>query len=331
MVCMSYLNASKRFSLVSTSKVEEAEYCIAQSLAKAQIKKVVDKLNFKLSINALNFGETTVICNGFQSACELEAVLDEDNFRFAIGNDVPTCFSWHKKSITVSQKKGVIIKPSCKFRIEREARSETLIISTSYSRLKNYCETLTNDYQPGSFIFDHDIDLRNGAGFILKQIMNNLISEISINENILKHPGIKKGYEELILGTLLALPHYHTSSLLFPRKNYISHTTVKRAEEFMRSHFANPILISDLLKVCNCSRGVLFSSFKVSRDYSPMMFLNEQRLQAARKKLLETNPHENSVSSIAFTCGFLHLGRFPQYYKKRFGELPSETLRKQNS
>lgn len=325
---MSYLNASRKFSLVSTSNVEKAEFCISQSLAKAQIKKITDKSAFRLSINALNFGDTTVICNGFQSECELEAVLGDDDFKFVFGNDKPTCFSWQKKSLNVSQEIGGVIEPSCRFRIERDAFSETVVINTSYSRLKKYYETLSDEHLPASFIFDHNIDLKKSAGAFLKQVLKNLVSEISLNENILKNQGVKRGYDELILGALLALPHNQCDSLLSPRRNYYSPATVKLAEDYMRSHFADPILISDLLKVCRCSRRALFSNFQVSRDYTPMMFLNEQRLQAARKKLMESAPQEDSVSNIAFKCGFLHLGRFPQSYKKRFGELPSETLKK---
>jgi transcriptional regulator GlxA family with amidase domain len=58
-----------------------------------------------------------------------------------------------------------------------------------------------------------------------------------------------------------------------------------------------------------------------------MEFLTEQRLQSAREKLV-TGHLEASVSSIALDCGFNHLGRFSQVYRRRFGERASDTLRK---
>ncbi|MDY7441293.1 helix-turn-helix domain-containing protein, partial [Acinetobacter baumannii] len=49
------------------------------------------------------------------------------------------------------------------------------------------------------------------------------------------------------------------------------------------------------------------------------------RFEVVHKRLQEIRPWEN-VSSIALDCGFQQLGRFSSEYKKKFGELPSETL-----
>jgi transcriptional regulator GlxA family with amidase domain len=38
--------------------------------------------------------------------------------------------------------------------------------------------------------------------------------------------------------------------------------------------------------------------------------------------------HDGSVTSIALAAGFSHLGRFSHDYAERFGERPSETLKR---
>ena len=58
-----------------------------------------------------------------------------------------------------------------------------------------------------------------------------------------------------------------------------------------------------------------------------MGFLTEERLKSARERLLKSN-FETSVALIALDCGFINLSRFSQYYRKRFDEVPSATLRK---
>ncbi len=102
---------------------------------------------------------------------------------------------------------------------------------------------------------------------------------------------------------------------------------VRRAEEYMRAHLDEPLSIVDLLRICSCNRGTLFSAFRSARSYTPMEFLTEQRLQKAWEKMKRPTP-EDSVASIALECGFTSFGRFAQIYRKRFGERPSEALRR---
>jgi transcriptional regulator GlxA family with amidase domain len=58
-----------------------------------------------------------------------------------------------------------------------------------------------------------------------------------------------------------------------------------------------------------------------------MMPLRRVRLAQARADLEAPGPN-TSVTNVAYDCGFSHLGRFAQEYARRFGESPSETLRR---
>ena len=60
---------------------------------------------------------------------------------------------------------------------------------------------------------------------------------------------------------------------------------------------------------------------------SPMVLLRRVRLAQARADL-EAPGRNTSVTNVAYDCGFSHLGRFAQEYARRFGESPSETLRR---
>ena len=60
------------------------------------------------------------------------------------------------------------------------------------------------------------------------------------------------------------------------------------------------------------------------RDTTPMN-ARALRLDAARQRLLDGACA--NVTEAALAVGFGHLGRFSEYYKERFGELPRQTLR----
>ena len=179
----------------------------------------------------------------------------------------------------------------------------------------------------GSIIFDHSINLTNGPGAKLCQIMNSLFYEFGHNPLVSEKPRLCKSYDDILLATMLSLPHNQNEKLYENRHYQVAPGLVRRAEAYMRAHVNEPISIMDLLEVTGCSRRTLFSAFRNARRYSPMEFLTEQRLQTARVKLLKPMG-EVSVASIAKMSGFSHFGRFSQIYKKRFGENPSRTLHK---
>jgi hypothetical protein len=60
---------------------------------------------------------------------------------------------------------------------------------------------------------------------------------------------------------------------------------------------------------------------------SPVRYLRSARYVRVREALSRAEP-EQSVTEIALRWGFTHMGGFSVEYRKRFGESPSETLRR---
>jgi transcriptional regulator GlxA family with amidase domain len=59
-----------------------------------------------------------------------------------------------------------------------------------------------------------------------------------------------------------------------------------------------------------------------------MTYLQQVRLGRAHDALSHADPSLNTVASVAHRWGFAHLGRFATAYRTRFGQSPSETLRR---
>ena len=276
-------------------------------------------------MNRVNIGSTSLVYTRFGTNTKLNSV-DEDHVHFVIGSSMPTMVSLHDRSVVASPQNAVMIVSPKQFQIERSAGSEVLALRTSLPDLLHHFEELTARHHRGPIIFDHTINLANGPGAMLNRMMNYLVYELEHNDQVRKNPGLSKSYDHMLLTALLSLPHNKRENLYEDRRYQVAPGLVRRAEEYMRAHLEDAISIVDLLRICGCSRSVLFSAFSNLRGYTPMEFLTEQRLQSAREKLLKTRK-EASVASIAINCGFKHLGRFSQVYKKRFGENPSETLK----
>ncbi len=124
-------------------------------------------------------------------------------------------------------------------------------------------------------------------------------------------------------------PHNY-SAFLEDRTRSAASWQVRRAEEYIEAHWDQPITIEALAQVTSASTRSLFYQFKRNRGQSPMTFVKEVRLRRA-KEMLERIDRGPSVTETALACGFTYLGHFANDYFKRFGERPSETLRRRRS
>lgn len=102
---------------------------------------------------------------------------------------------------------------------------------------------------------------------------------------------------------------------------------VRRVEQYIETHWDQPITIKLLARATAASARSIFHHFRIYRGQSPMAFLKQLRLQRA-KQMLENSDINRSVTDTAIACGFGNLGHFAGDYFRCFGEHPSETLKR---
>jgi len=132
---------------------------------------------------------------------------------------------------------------------------------------------------------------------------------------------------EMVATTLLAAQPHNYKGEVPLRRGAIVPRQVHRVQEFLRAHAHEPVSATQLAKVAGCSLRSLYAGFQEFCGQSPMQYLRELRLERVRSDLL-SGCVSTSVSGVALRWGFGHLGRFSSEYKTRFGEHPSETLRR---
>ena len=84
--------------------------------------------------------------------------------------------------------------------------------------------------------------------------------------------------------------------------------------------------IVDICTQTGVSQRTLQYAFRQAMQVTPVAYLRILRLNRVRSELLASESPDTTVTRIATTWGFLHLGKFSQDYRRMFGELPSETL-----
>ncbi|HBK99336.1 MAG TPA: hypothetical protein DD001_19470 [Microcoleaceae bacterium UBA10368] len=104
---------------------------------------------------------------------------------------------------------------------------------------------------------------------------------------------------------------------------------VKKAEEIAQSYIDKPLTLKQLCDALETSSSALTYGFQDIFGMSPMAYIKIQRLNGVRRALKKADPDTTMVMQMAHQWGFWSAGHFARDYKEMFGELPSETLRRQ--
>ena len=92
-----------------------------------------------------------------------------------------------------------------------------------------------------------------------------------------------------------------------------------RGRDFLLSCYDQPLTVSAAARVATLSPFHFQRMFKLAFGQTPMQFLQQTRLEAARRLLAHTG---DGIAAICFAVGFESPGSFTWLFRKRFGVSP---------
>jgi AraC-like DNA-binding protein len=193
--------------------------------------------------------------------------------------------------------------------------------------LLNKLAALTGISPSRKLVFDHTTRATGQAIANLRRLLVFLATELDDASGSKMPPLAFSELEQAALASFLCNNPNNYSNLLNDRSSPVASWQVRRAEEYIEAHWDQPITIEELARVTSASTRSLFHQFKRTRGQSPMAFVKELRLEHARDTLGRTDAGP-SVTETALACGFTNLGHFASDYFKRFGERPSDTIKR---
>jgi AraC-like DNA-binding protein len=135
--------------------------------------------------------------------------------------------------------------------------------------------------------------------------------------------------ESLIRGFLLAADHADRDAVAADAPGPAPRT-VRAALEIIEEEAHLPLTVSALASRTHVSVRSLQQGFRSHLNVSPMEYLRQVRLRRAHQMLLDSDPSSTTVASVAYRWGFTNPGRFSVVHTERYGESPSETLRRRS-
>lgn len=132
--------------------------------------------------------------------------------------------------------------------------------------------------------------------------------------------------ESVTVTRLLLFATHNHSPMLQQKAAPPSRLEMSRAEEFIAGNWNKPIDIEGVATASGVSARTILRYFHEKYGETPRAYLRRIRLDKAHQMLLAVG-ETDSVVAIALKCGFSSLGHFAESYRRRFGELPSATLK----
>ncbi len=197
-----------------------------------------------------------------------------------------------------------------------------------YRSALNSCLTaLLGDQPQKPLAFAPEMDLSEGHGRSLAQYILLAVRDLD-QANAMVWPELTMiAFQNFVITALLmAQPHNFTAAL-DRLDQHVAPRDVKRAIEFIHANLAAPITMQDIVAITGVPGRTLFKHFRDYKGTAPMQYLRNARFEQVRRGLAAADP-EASVTRIAMEAGFMHMGRFAIDYRRRFGECPSETLKR---
>lgn len=107
-------------------------------------------------------------------------------------------------------------------------------------------------------------------------------------------------------------------------------TAVDRLCDWLRANLHLPITLTDMERFTGLAARSLQVSFRKKHGMSPMGWLREQRLLAARDLLGHARDDDPTaaVEAVAGSCGFCSASLLAKWYTPRFGQTPKQALRR---
>jgi AraC family transcriptional regulator len=94
---------------------------------------------------------------------------------------------------------------------------------------------------------------------------------------------------------------------------------VRRACDFIIEHFAEDICLDDLAELTGLSCKHFVRAFKQSTGWTPHQYLIMQRIEAAKRSLVDAKA---SLADIAIECGFADQSHFTATFRRAVGVPP---------
>ncbi|MGO4102758.1 AraC family transcriptional regulator [Leifsonia sp. YAF41] len=213
------------------------------------------------------------------------------------------------------------------FRLTWHGQTPHLIVYMGVAALDRVATAMFPDHAGRRSPLPTSLDLTTPAGSAFAGIVAAMHEDVNSGSNAAANPFARTLVQEAIMMRFL-LAATERAPEQAALSGYQKSRLVRRLLAVLDARSAEPLTPMSIAQ----ELGVPLRSLQIATQQelgsTVTTLLLEARLTLVRARLASGDPTRQSVTEIALSCGFTHLGRFSSRYRAAYGESPSSTLRR---
>ncbi len=235
-----------------------------------------------------------------------------------------------REEIEAGPERATILNPDRPTRMDWGADCVKLMLQIDVGFLNRLAAEEAGAALPGPVRFDPGVDLTAPGGGALRALILATARAYESGALDPRRQGLREhGAEHSIVRALLEWQPSNVSHILArtdARRDTVVPKLLRRAVDFIHDSYDCDLRLEDIAAECGLHPRTLQAAFRDTLGIAPMAYLKTVRLDMARYRLAAARHDRESVTDVAYGCGFTHLGRFAQDYRSRFGHSPRDTI-----
>jgi len=279
------------------------------------------KLNVRL--NGFQFGRSALYDLKYSAPVEIIINKDSESYFFRVSLE-GHCQIWQAQH-QFHQSPGVLTvsHPDSQHRIITNHHCRNIILKLGKSDLEKQLFKMLGYTSTEPLIFDcYFPDTSDAMRSIIETIDYLCHAYYNISNWLLIAESFSDYLTQLIL---LKVPNNYSLQLNLKSGLVLPHY-IKKAKQYIAQNLNLNISLSTLSQLCGVSARTLQKGFNQYFNQTPVEFIRDQRLARIHEQL-KLGATDATVTEIMLSNGIQSFGHFSKLYKKRYGCLPSQTLK----
>ncbi|WP_137128572.1 AraC family transcriptional regulator [Rhizobium sp. FY34] len=216
-----------------------------------------------------------------------------------------------------------LLSPTLATRMRWAEGCEKLIVLLRRDAMERLATQILDDVAP--LEFDTGVDLTSPVGQVLQAHAGLMLAGAESERPL--PDAYKVSLRDAISTLMITGLRHNRSGRLSSAIPEAGPPAVRRARAFIMENADKPLSMADISEAAGVPLRTLQDSYRRVHGITLSDALTLARLDLLRLSLLNSH-HDIHVADAVLAAGFGHLGRAAAAYRTRFGESPSETLRR---